>query len=160
MLRLGHGREASEFARYVAERWIGPDHDEAVQLWNEIPVSERVPEDQLSYELPKETETAEGKLLSTTCTENDRISALVLDTGNHSLTFHSKSGFTSGFSDTIWYGEDHFSLCHHLGGLHAVVRYKPPADGSYAGELAELEVREELPASGGSKTNAASAGKK
>ena len=160
LLRLWHGREASEFARYVAERWFGSDHDEAVQLWNEIPVSERVPGDQLSDQVPKETETAEGKLLSATCTDKDRISALVLDTGNHALTFRSKSEFMSGFSDTIWYGEDHFSLCHHLEGLHAVVRYKPPADGSYAGELAQLEIREELPAALGPKTDAASAGKK
>ena len=51
----------------------------------------------------------------------------------------------SGFSDTVWYGTDHFNICRHVEGLRAIVRYKPSAESRYAGELAELEFREELP---------------
>lgn len=147
LLRLGHGREASELARYVAERWFGPDHDEAVQLWNGIPASERAPGNQLADEVLKETQTTKGKVVASTCSQDNHVLALVLDDGNHAITFHAKTRFLTGFSDTIWYGEDHFSLCHHIDGLRAVVRYRPPADSSYAGELAELELRKELPPS-------------
>jgi hypothetical protein len=51
----------------------------------------------------------------------------------------------SGFSDTIWYGAYHFSLCHHLEELRAVVHYKPAGDKSYTGDIAELELRQDLP---------------
>jgi Tfp pilus assembly protein PilF len=147
LLRLGHGSEASTVARYVAERWFGPDHDEAVALWNDIPEAQRSSGEPLSEEAPKETQTTEGKVRSTTCVDKDHSFDLLLDRGNQVLTFHSKAGFTSGYSDTIWYGADHFTLCHHLEGLHAVVRYRSPADHSYAGDLAELELRQELLAS-------------
>jgi tetratricopeptide (TPR) repeat protein len=147
LLRLGHGSEASTVARYVAERWFGPDHDEAVALWNDIPEAQRSSGEPLSEEAPKETQTTEGKVRSTTCVDKDHSFDLLLDRGNQILTFHSKAGFTSGYSDTIWYGADHFTLCHHLEGLHAVVRYRSPADHSYAGDLAELELRQELLAS-------------
>jgi Tfp pilus assembly protein PilF len=144
LLRLGRGTEASEFARYVAARWFGPDHDEAVALWSQIPDSERGQGDPLSDEIPKDTQTIEGRVHSTTCPGNDRIT-VVVDRGDRALTFHGKFPFMSGFSDTIWYGEDHFTVCRHLEGLHAVVRFRPAVDGSYAGEIAELELREELP---------------
>jgi hypothetical protein len=51
-----------------------------------------------------------------------------------------------GYSDTLWFGGDHFTLCHHLDGLRAVVRYKPSADKPSAGEWVELEFRQDLPA--------------
>jgi hypothetical protein len=51
-----------------------------------------------------------------------------------------------GFSDTLWFGTDHFSVCHHLDGLRAVVRYKQSPDTPSAGEWVELEVRQDLPA--------------
>jgi len=35
--RLGREAEAAAFASFVAERWTGPDHNEAVELWNSIP---------------------------------------------------------------------------------------------------------------------------
>ena len=144
LLRLGRGTEASEFARYVAARWSGPDHDEAVALWNQIPGPQRGHGDLLSDEMPKDTQTIEGRVHRTTCPENDSIT-VVLDRGDRALTFRGKFPFMSGFSDTIWYGEDHFTLCRHLEGLHAVVRFRPTVDGSDAGEIAELELREELP---------------
>jgi Tfp pilus assembly protein PilF len=157
LLRLGRGSDASAFARYVAERWFGPDHDEAVDLWNEIPEAQRSSGEPLSDEAPKETQTMQGKVRSTACSDKDHSFTLVLDRGNRDLICQSKAGFMSGFSDTIWYGEDHFTLCHHVEGLRAVVRYKSPADNSYAGDLAELELREDLPASREPKTDKAPA---
>jgi hypothetical protein len=128
----------------VAEHWFGPDHDEAVALWNDIPGSLRGQGDPLLEEIPKETETIEGRVLSTTCPDDGSIT-VVLDRGGQALTFHGKFPFMSGFSDTIWYGSDHFSACRHVDGFGAIVRYKPSADNNYAGELSELELRQELP---------------
>lgn len=28
-----------------------------------------------------------------------------------------------GYSVTLWYGTDHFKICHHLEGMHALIRY-------------------------------------
>jgi tetratricopeptide (TPR) repeat protein len=144
LLRLGRGTEASAFARYVAERWFGPDHDEAVALWNDIPEQQRGQGDPLLEEIPKDTQTTEGRVHSTTCPDDDSM-IVVLNRGDQALTFHGKFPFMSGFSDTVWYGTDHFNICRHFEGLRAIVRYKPSADSRYAGELAELEFREELP---------------
>lgn len=151
LLRLGRGSEASGFARFVADRWFGPDRDEAVALWNDIPDSQRGPGDPLLDEVPKDTQTTEGKVHSTTC-PNDGGMILELDRGDHALIFHGKFPFLTGFSDTLWYGEDHFSICRHVEGLHAVIRYKPSTVNKYAGELAELEFRQELAAAPESKT--------
>jgi hypothetical protein len=49
----------------------------------------------------------------------------------------------SGFSDTLWVGEDHYTPCFHLAGLPAVVAYK--ADGTGTEKLLVLEVRDDLP---------------
>ena len=59
--------------------------------------------------------------------------------------FRRTGPFGAGFSDTIWYGEDHFSFCHHLEGMRAVIHYKPSADPSYAGDVAEVDIRDDLP---------------
>ncbi len=37
LLRLNRGPDASDFARFVAERWVGSDHNEGVELWNQHP---------------------------------------------------------------------------------------------------------------------------
>src|SRR6267142_2239462 len=34
LLRMGHPTEAAAYAAYVASRWEGVDHDEAMELWN------------------------------------------------------------------------------------------------------------------------------
>jgi hypothetical protein len=57
----------------------------------------------------------------------------------------ARGGLSSGFSDTLWYGEDHFTGCHHLEGLRAVVRYKPSEDRQFDGDTSRAEYRENLP---------------
>jgi len=32
--RMGKPGEAADAAKFVADRWVGPDHNEAVELWN------------------------------------------------------------------------------------------------------------------------------
>jgi len=145
LLRLGRGKEASDFAGYVAERWSGPDHDEAAELWNEVPEEQRTKGDAISEEIPKDAQTIEGNVHSITCAGKPHKFDLVIDRGGKSLAFHSSARVMSGFSDTLWYGEDHFSECYHLDGMRAIVRYKPPTHSNYAGEIVELEYRRDLP---------------
>ena len=149
LLRLGRAPEAAAFAQFVAQRWRGPDHDEAVELWDSVPPEQRPAEDVPSVGLPKDVQSVDGRVKSVHCAapgeERQRGLSFVLDAGSQQLTFRGKGAFAAGFSDTIWYGEDHFSLCHHLEGMRAVVHYLKPADASYAGDLTEVEIRDDLP---------------
>ena len=94
--------------------------------------------------IEKETQLSEGRIKSASCSDTDNGTSLVLESGGQSLTFRGK-GFVTGFSDTLWYGADHFDRCHHLEGRRAVIRYRPAADANYAGEIAELGIRDDLP---------------
>jgi hypothetical protein len=143
LLGLGKGGDAADAARFVADRWIGPDHNEAVELWNRIPAGERIGTP-LAGVAPKDTEAVEGMVKAVSCSEKDLEFSFVVDQSGRSLTFHRKGGFPVGFSDTIWYGRDHFNYCHHIEGLRAIVHYHKPADATYAGDIAELELRDDL----------------
>ncbi len=143
--RAGKSVDAAESARFVAERWIGPDHNEAVELWNSVPAMQRTAGAALVAITPEDTLVVEGKVKSLTCAEGDQKWVLTLDHGSQTLIFHSKGPFTTGFSDTIWYGGDHFNLCRHWEGLRAIVHYRAPSDLNYAGDVAEIELRDDLP---------------
>jgi hypothetical protein len=145
LLRMGQDADAATIAKFVAERWIGPDHNEAVELWDEIPSALRPAGETLTDMIPKDAQTVSGTVQSVQCGGSE-LSTLVLIRDNHILTFHRKGRFINGFSDTLWYGADHYDICHHLEGLRAIVHYYPAADQSYAGDLAEVEVRNDLPA--------------
>lgn len=145
LLRMGRGSEAASFARFVAQRWPASDHDEAVELWNAIPPEQRPAGDALSIVVPKDVQSVEGTVKSVSCSGSERNMSLVLYHDGQTLTFRGRGDFPGGFSDTIWYGVDHFSFCHHLEGLRAIVRYRSASDGSYAGDLAEIDIRDDLP---------------
>lgn len=145
LLRMGKSTDAAETARFVADRWVGADHNEATELWNKIPPGQRPAGDTISEITPKDTQSVEGRIRSVACAGQDQDFVLVLETGAAQVTFHRKGRFATGFSDTIWYGGDHFSLCHHLEGLRAIVHYRPPSDSTYGGDIAELEVRDDPP---------------
>jgi Tfp pilus assembly protein PilF len=151
--KLGRDKEAADFTSYVAKRWQGPDHNEAVELWEQLPDSVKGDE-KLSREInidlngPLAISFAEGKVVSSSCGEDKEGVVLTLvDKEGQNQTFHSSGGFSSGFSDTIWYGTDHFSMCRHIEGMRAIVRYKPGEDKKFAGTIANLELRQELPSS-------------
>ena len=146
LLRMGRDAEAAGFAKYVAGHWYGPDHDEAVALWNRIPAADRPAGVTLTDQIPPNTQTAAGVVTSATCGSPTQPWTLVLDDNGKPMTFDSKGNFAFGFADTLWWGEDHFSNCHHLDGLRAIVRYRPAANASYAGDAAEVELRGRVPA--------------
>jgi tetratricopeptide (TPR) repeat protein len=144
LLRMKYEKEAAEFARYVAERWHGPDHNEAVALWNRIPVASRPADATVVEEVEEQSQSAEGKLRSMRC-EDKGNREITLQRGDDLMVFKSKGRQMIGYSDTIWYGSDHFSLCHHVEGMHAVIRYRPAVTKDYAGDWMSIELRDELP---------------
>jgi tetratricopeptide (TPR) repeat protein len=153
LLRTGRGADAAAIAQYVAPRWFGADHNEAVELWDDVPASQRPAGDPMTETLPQGSQQAEGIIKSVDCGDPQtqknqaRGMVIVLDHAGQTLTFHQKQGFDSGFSDTLWYGEDHFGLCHNLEGFRAIVEYRAPSDSSYSGDIAGIEIRDDLPAS-------------
>lgn len=144
VLRTGHPAEASARAAYVADRWGGPDHDEAMELWNSIPPEKRVSEAPIDRPRPKDVLVADGIVKSVSC--KDRAFAVTLESDGKIFTFHSQ-GFPVGFSDTLWVGRDHFTPCFHVDGLRAVARYKVSADKSYTGDMVILGFRDNLASS-------------
>ena len=142
--REGKGQDAARFAKFVADRWVGADHNEAVELWNAVSQEQRPSGDSLSDTAPKDTQTAEGRIKSVTCLINEGLE-LTINRDEKMLTFYSKGSLFPNFSDTIWYGEDHFSFCHHLEGMRAIVRYHPVPNAKYVGEIAKIEIRDDLP---------------
>ncbi len=141
----GQSASAAQFATYVADRWFGPDRDEAYELWQAIPASLR-PSGAAVTQDPElsSVQNLEGTVDSTHCgdTPKEPFTVTLAPGGAPAHTFVRKHGFTSGFSDTLWYGEDHFSVCHNLEGLRAVVYYRPSSDPQYTGELVSLELRD------------------
>lgn len=147
LLRMGNGGQAANFAKYVADRWTGPDHDEAVELWDKVPAGSRPAGELSPANGAQGSQIVEGIVKSTFCGGKEAGFNVVLDHSGQTLRFVSRSGFRGGFSDTLWYGEDHFSNCHHVAGLRSVIRYKPSSDASYAGDLTEFDLRDDLPQS-------------
>ena len=148
---MGHGADAAMFARYVASHWQGPDHDEALELWNNVPVAQRPAGETLVPSEIAGTQVLEGVVRSVECghraeAENEAQKfTLVIDQGGHELAFQPKGSFGTGYSDTLWWGRDHFSSCLHIQGIRAVVHYKPSSDPKFAGELARVDLRDDPP---------------
>jgi hypothetical protein len=137
--------EAAKSARYVAERWTGPDHNEAVDLWSEVPTNARGEGVPLALDMPPGATVERGILTELTCASEPGVPTvftLFPDTpGATPKTFKSDGHLRVGFSDTFWWGEDHFTVCHHLTGHHAIVANDPKDP-----HMLVLEVREDLPA--------------
>jgi tetratricopeptide (TPR) repeat protein len=144
LLRMKREKEAAETARYVAERWHGPDHNEAVALWNRIPAASRPADAVVVEEVEEQSQAAEGKLRSLSCGEKGK-NEVTLQRGDDTMLFKSQGRQMIGYSDTLWYGSDHFSLCHHVEGMHAIIRYRPAVSKDYAGDWLSIELRDELP---------------
>jgi hypothetical protein len=136
---------AAEDARQVADRWPGSDHDEAVDLWNQVPPANRGDGPPLTLSLPPDATVARGTILSTYCSKTGlTVVFQPTDPSTPPLNLLAPGPYESGFADTLWVGEDHYTPCYHLAGLPAVVAYKPSADG--LAKLLVFEVRDDLPA--------------
>lgn len=143
LLRLGRAADAANDAVYVADHWTSPDRDEAVELWNMVPVAKRPAQGPAEVAARQDVSSAEGIVKSVAC--GDHSMTMTLERGGAPLTFRIPDGAAGGFSDTLWFGEDHFTPCYHTTGLRAVVQYKPAADKSYAGDVVFFGFRDDLP---------------
>ncbi len=141
LLRVGHPAEAAALAAYVANRWSGADHDEAMELWNRVPAAQRPKENPVDVITPG-LQSAEGTIKSVACEPHQWT--LTLDRGGQPLVFKMKLS-AGGFSDTLWFSA-HFNECYHVAGLRAVVRYKAADDKSAPGEVVSWAYRDDLPA--------------
>jgi hypothetical protein len=154
LLLTGHPNEASARAAFVAERWGGPDYDEAMELWKSIPAEKRVGEILVDRPLPAEVVVAEGRVKSVSC--KDQSFVVNLESEGKISTFQ-RQGFPVGFSDTLWVGRDHFTPCFHVNGLRAVVHYKVSADKAYTGDMVNIGFRDDLAPAAKSTAGAVSA---
>jgi len=144
LLQGGQPKVAADYARAVADRWPGSDHDEAVDLWNMVPANMRGGGPALKFEIPTNAMVARGTIVSSSCGKDGVSLSLQPSTPNSAvLQFVDERGFESGFSDTLWFGEDHYTPCFHIAGLPAVVAYEPAGEGTQ--KLLALEVRDDLP---------------
>jgi tetratricopeptide (TPR) repeat protein len=142
LLLMGRPSEAAAEAAYVAQRWSGPDRDEAMELWDQIPAAQRQTDAPNLPEAQNEAPSVAGIVKQVTCNGSDF--SITLDVDGKSELFKSK-GFPVGFSDTLWVGRDHFTPCFHVEGLRAMLRYHPAKDSTYAGDLLYVGFRDELP---------------
>lgn len=150
ILLLGRNYPAAlKVASVVAERWTTTDSAEALAVvsqaralsYTEITAADKAKEaDEMKYSA--DLTAIDGLLVSVTC-DKSKVQSFVLQTGDRTIAFSPNGGFGAGFSDTLWYGADHFSLCHHIQGMHVVARYKP-ADAGSKDQLRWLELRDPL----------------
>jgi tetratricopeptide (TPR) repeat protein len=140
---------AASYSRYVATHYVASDHDEAVDLWKAIPANMQGDGPPLALDIPPGADVARGRLLDVSCSGSPGASKLTITlmpdnaADAKPLTFTTDGRFAIGFSDTLWWGEDHFSSCHHLSGQPAVLVYK--SQGAKGPEVVELEIRDDLP---------------
>lgn len=65
LLRMGKDAQAAQYAQFVAKHWNGPDHNEAVELWNAIPATQRPGGQSLVEEISSNAKTAQGTVQGT-----------------------------------------------------------------------------------------------
>jgi len=138
---LGRNEEAADLAKYVADRWEGGDREEAIELWQKLPPGTSQREGMVAEAPPAGAKTISGKVGSVTCSQADSTLKIAID--GQSLVL-SRKDYSGSFSDTIWYGGDHFSFCYHLEGLRAVVWYKPSSGANSPAALLRLDIRDDI----------------
>jgi hypothetical protein len=144
LLATGHPAEAAAKAAFVADRWGGPDRDEAMELWNSVPPAQRPIATLPDATNVSDLHTAEGIVKSITCA--DSSITLTIEQAGQPLTFHFDFHHgVLGSSDTFWTGP-HFTPCFYTIGVRAVVRYKPSDDRAIAGNAVSIGFRDDLPA--------------
>ena len=155
LLYAGRGKEAAEEIAFIAERWSGVAGEEAMVLWDKVPVAQRPAKTPtVKGRFEADVRKAEGVVKSVTC--QDRSFTIVLQQEGRSSTFHTQ-GTPFDSSDTLWWGKDHFTPCFNVVGLPAVVMYKPGSDKSFDGDLMYVLFRDDLPVPPTTKPTEASA---
>lgn len=153
LLRHDYGN-AIKLASYAARRFVATDSAEALDMLAEArklagiqPSAEEQSEESDLMKYAADTVAVRGTIASVTCGDPNKSNSemtVTIDTGDKKMEFRPGKEFGAGFSDTVWFGRDHFNLCHRVVGYPAVARYKPAAGQSGANELRWLEIRSDL----------------
>lgn len=137
-------------ANYVAGRWLGPDGAEALSALNRarrlggIPATpEEQAEEAKDLAYASGTTAAEGIIESVSCIQQGIIE-VVLSSEGKDLAFRPAKNFGLAWSDTVWFGSDHFNPCFHLKGMKAVARYERASGVPGPVQLRWLEIRNDL----------------
>ena len=138
------GKNETKQAAFEAERWHGPDRDEAIDLWDQIPEDKRSGSAPVLEAGSTEMKSAQGALFGVACGEKGGTT-VILRNAKGMETFRSAGPTMIGFPDTLWYGADHFNLCRHIDGMQDVVKYKDSQNKELTGEWHELELRQPVP---------------
>lgn len=136
---------AAAEARYVAAHWSGPADNEAVDLFNAVPPADRGNRPAPVYEFPSRSEIMRGTLMSVNCSVSGQVSSLTLlpaGRGAAPLTLSVSKDVLIGYSDTFWWGHDHFSPCHQLSGATAILATQTV---NSADRVVEIDVRDSRP---------------
>ena len=139
---LGRDTEAASMVKDISERWIEIDRDEAIHLWDSLPQSVRAGVVLTPTPTIAGTQKVTGRIDSIMCNEKEKTITFVLD-GGAPLTLSNAAAVRVGFSDTIWYGADHMTACHHAEGLTAIIQFKPPSNPKALPTLEKLDKRRE-----------------
>jgi Tfp pilus assembly protein PilF len=138
---VGRGQENEALDRTVAER--ESERDETIAARQKLPDVIGIGDEFTSTPSLEKTTRAAGKVTSLTCNEEEGTIRVVLD--GVPLTLRIPGTMMHGrFSDTLWYGLDQFSFCHHLEGLQATVYYHPSAKPNELGSLSQVHLRREF----------------
>jgi Flp pilus assembly protein TadD len=155
MLLLQHDyADAIKLASYAARRFSTTDSAEALDMLNLArklagfqPTAEEKSQESELMKYAADTVAVRGKIISVSCSEPEKsegVMRVTIDTGEKKMEFRPGKEFGAGFSDTVWFGRDHFNLCHRVVGYPAIARYKPKAGQPGENELRSLEIRSDL----------------
>jgi tetratricopeptide (TPR) repeat protein len=142
--------KAVEVGSSVAARWPATDAAEALavvaqarQIGNIVRTADEEAREKEDMNYAAETTAVDGIVKAINC-EKSKPLELVLQVGENELKFRAGKTFGYGFSDTLWFGADHFSPCYHLEGMKAVARYGASSQPNAENELRWLEIRDQL----------------
>jgi Tfp pilus assembly protein PilF len=140
---------AIKIARTVATRWDGADSAEALSVEAQARRLGGIPAtaedqgqeaDEMKY--AENTTAVEGIVSSVSC-DKSKSMELVLQSGDKKLVFYAGRDSGIGWSDTTWFGSDHFNACYHIEGMRAVVRFNPSSS-QQEREFRWLEIRDDV----------------
>ena len=140
-------QEALQMARFVANRWEGPNVGEALDLMTRIRVAgklnatgeEKLQEQNLLNEYAKDTVPIRGELKAINCLNGKVNSFVVSSSQGKDFSFRLRKG-SYGHSDTIGITSDHFNPCYHANGYPVVVRAKAAPLGAIT-DASSVEIR-------------------
>jgi tetratricopeptide (TPR) repeat protein len=144
LIALGRNDEAIQEISFVVDRFRAFDHDEAVALWNRIPRHVRPADKEVVENGLATTQATQGFLVSVTCGDKDSDTKVVLQNSAGTQAFRAAAVRRVRYSDTLFWGFDHYS-CHHLEGMRATVRYKPDTIKNGEGEWIALDLWQDFP---------------